>query len=139
MRMRNSMTRSLVLLAVLAPALAAAADSPAVIGKGTRFNSAGVLDLADLSLRVPDGRAIEVGELAAAAAERIFAAAAVDENELVLRFSDDEFGCKTPSRKCTAGHERQRLDASGGAVRRDGKRVIAAAASGSTVEVVDLG
>jgi hypothetical protein len=113
-----------------------AADKPDA-DKGLRFNSHGVLDLADRSLTIEGGKPVAVATLDAAEAGRIFAAPGIGEEPPGLRFSDDEYGCKTPSRKCSLEHERKLLDAAGVAARRDGKRLTITPSSGTPVTFVD--
>jgi hypothetical protein len=102
-----------------------------------RFDSPGVLDLAERSQHVAGGQAVAVSELAAGDAERIFAAPAIGEDPPVLRFSDDEFGCAKPSRQCSLEHERKLLDAATAAVTRDGKRLIVKPAGGAPATFID--
>ncbi|HSE13867.1 MAG TPA: hypothetical protein VLB69_14635 [Rudaea sp.] len=126
-----------MLLAVaLAPIIAAAAGN-GVPDKGLRFNTPGVLDLAERSQRISGGTAVPVGELAGTDAETIFAAAAVGENEPLLRFSGDVFGCAKPSRHCSMQHERALIETSGGTAKRDGKRLTVTASDGHVSAFVD--
>jgi len=105
--------------------------------KGVRFNTPGVLDLADRSQKITGGRAVEVGELQAEDAAEIFSAAEVGEAQPGLRFSDDEFGCAKPSRKCSLEHERKLLEAAVATAKRDGKRLTITPASGTPVTFID--
>jgi hypothetical protein len=125
---------ALIVSVALASATTSAANS-AGDEKGLRFNSAGVLDLADRSQKIAGGRAVEVGELAAEDAAEIFSAAEVGEAQAGLRFSDDEFGCAKPSRKCSLEHERKLLE--GAAAKRDGKRLTITPASGTPLVFID--
>lgn len=125
-----------LLAVVLAPIIAAAAGK-GVPDQGLRFNSPGVLDLADRSQRITGGSPVPASELAGTDAETIFAAAAVGENELLLRFSGDVFGCAKPSRQCSMQHERALIDASGGMVKRDGRRLTVTASDGHASTFVD--
>src|SRR5258705_8933201 len=92
---------------------AATAASDAGAEQGVRFNSAGVLDLADRSQKISAGRPVAVVDLPADDAAEIFSAAEQGEAQPGLRFSDEEFGCAKPSRKCSLEHERKLLEASG--------------------------
>ena len=103
---------------------------------GVRFNSPGVLDLAERSQHISGGHAVPAVELAAADAEAIFAAPAQAEMTGLV-FSDEIFGCKKPSHRCSLEHERALVAASSGSVKRDGKRLIVTPASGTTLEFVD--
>jgi hypothetical protein len=105
--------------------------------RGLRFDSPGVLDLAERSQAIAKGRPVAVVELAAADAARIFGAPAIGEDPPLLRFSDDEFGCAQPARKCSLQHEGKLIAAAGAAVRRDGKRLTVTAANGTTDAFVD--
>ncbi|HET7063009.1 MAG TPA: hypothetical protein VFI49_01950 [Rudaea sp.] len=135
--MRARAKRSLLYAGLMAIAAAPLAAAVAGNEHGVRFNTAGVLDLAERSQTVANGRAVPAAELPATDAQEIFAAQAVGENELPLRFSDDVFGCAKPSRQCSTQHERALIDASGGAVRREGKRLTVVAADGQAATFVD--
>ena len=105
--------------------------------RGLRFNSPGVLDLANRSLQVEGGKSVPVAALSDDQAQRVFAAPAVGEDSLPLSFSDEVFGCKTPARKCSQEHESKLLQAAGTTARREGKRLIIAPARGSAAIFVD--
>jgi len=105
--------------------------------QGVRFDSPGVLDLADRALKVENGADVRVVELAAGDAEDIFAAAAIDEDKPALRFSDDEYACTKPSRGCSREHERRLVEAAGATVVRDGMRLTIKPASGAPVTFID--
>jgi len=115
----------------------AAAATAANEGQGVRFNSPGVLDLADRSQKIAGGRAVAVGELPGEAAAEMFSAAGQDEAQPGLRFSDDEFGCAKPSRKCSLEQERKLLEAAGATAKRDGKRLTITPASGAPITFID--
>lgn len=127
----NRLCRLAPVLALTIATVVSAAD------QGLRFNSPGVLDLADRSLQIANGTKLEAAGLAAADAERIFTAPAIGEDQLGLSFSDDVYGCKKPSRKCSQDHERALVGASGGAVVRDGKRLTVTPAAGAAAVFVD--
>lgn len=133
--MRNAVAITLIVL-LTGPPLAGRCAPSAGAPKGLRFNSPGMLDLAERSLHVAGGQAVPVAELAAADAEAIFAAPAQPEMTGLV-FSDEVYGCKKPSHRCSLDHERALLAASGGAVKRDGKRLVVAAASGPPLEFID--
>jgi len=105
--------------------------------KGVRFNSAGVLDLADRSQKISAGRPVAVVDLPADDAAGIFAAAEQGDAQPGLRFSDDEFGCAKPSRKCSLEHERTSLQAARGTAKREGKRLTILPADGGPVVFID--
>jgi hypothetical protein len=143
---------ALLLLVGIARAVNAAEPSTASLGhpwplkhfgscqageRGLRFDSPGVLDLAERSQRIAGGEPLPGRDLVAADAERVFAAPAIGEDPPVLRFSDDEFGCAKPSRQCSLDHERKLLAAAGATVARDGKRLIVTPAGRAPVMFVD--
>jgi len=105
--------------------------------KGLRFNSTGVLDLADRSQKIAAGRPVAVVDLAGEDAAEIFSAAEQGEAQPGLRFSDEEFGCAKPARKCSLEHERKLLETAGATAKRDGKRLTIAPASGAPVAFID--
>jgi hypothetical protein len=115
----------------------ALSHAAAVGGQGVRFDSPGVLDLADRALKVDHGVDVPVAELAAADAEGIFAVAAIDEDKPALRFSDDEYACAKPSRRCSLEHERRLVETAGATVERDGKHLTVNPASGAPVTFID--
>ena len=122
MRIRQQWLVTLSLLALNAAAADRAAD------KGLRFDSPGVLDLAERALKNERGVPVPVTALAAVDADRILAAPARGEDEPVLRFSDDEFACKPASTRCSLAAERKLLEAAGSKARRDGRRLTVGAA-----------
>jgi len=132
---------------------AATAATDAGTEQGVRFNSTGVLDLADRSQKIVAGRPVAVIELPAEVAAEIFSAAEQGETQPNLRFSDDEFGCAKPSRKCSLDQERKLFEAAGlsrpsmasdargllpgGTVKRDGKRLTITPADGAPIAFID--
>ncbi len=140
MRTRHSARPHFVAIALCAFAVGAlhASDNPS---KGLRFDSPGVLDLAERTQKLI-GDAIPVSALALADVEKIFAAPTLSEEQPSLLFSDDVYGCTTPSKgrpskDCSLEHERQWIDAAGGAVKREGKRLSIAPEKGAPVVFVD--
>jgi len=131
-RIRFALTLSVVLIAATVSAANSAGDD-----KGLRFNSAGVLDLADRSQKIAAGRLVAVVDLAGEDAAEIFSAAEQGEAQPALRFSDDEFGCIKASRKCSLEHERKMLQAAGATAKRDGKRLTVTPTNGPPVTFVD--
>jgi hypothetical protein len=127
---------ALIVSVALVAATSSAANSSGD-DKGLRFNSAGVLDLANRSQKIAAGRAVAVVELAAEDAAEIFSAAEQGEAQPVLRFSDYEFGCAKPARKCSLEQERKLLEVAGAAAKRDGKRLTITPASGMPVTFID--
>lgn len=110
-----------------------AKDDP---GKGLRFSSPQVLDLAERAGAV-EGPAIPVVALGAADAAKIVAAPTLSEDAPSLVFSDDLYGCKPPSTACSQQHERKLIDSVGGSVNRDGKRLGVVPAQGAPLAFVD--
>jgi len=129
---RIALTVSVALVAVTMSAANSSGDD-----KGLRFNSAGVLDLAGRSQKIAAGRPVAVVDLASEDAAEIFSAAEQGEAQPGLRFSDDEFGCPKPSRKCSLEQERKMLQAAGATVKRDGKRLTITPTSGPPVTFID--
>jgi len=136
--------RSLFVRAGLAAVLTLLAAGVSAAGKGAkagfpegmRFDSLGVLDLASWTL-TKSGEPIALGALDAAAAADIRAAKSVDPDELLLKFSDGEYGCKTPSAACTKTHEAQLIAATDGTVKRLDNRLVIAAAAGKPIVFQD--
>jgi hypothetical protein len=126
-----------VALAFAAAANLAVAAGPAPVDKGLRFDSPGVLDLAERSQTVAHGIPVAVAQLAASDDARIFAAPVISEDPPLLRFSDDEYGCAPPSRRCSLEHEGKLIALDRAAVRRDGKRLTITPAGGAADVFVD--
>jgi hypothetical protein len=121
---------------------AAAHPSPALASqggeeRGLRFDSAGVLDLAQRSLHLDAGVRVEIGALSDDDAQRIFAAPAIGDDPLPLAVSTDVFGCHTPSAACAHAGERKLLATAGGNVVRDGARLTIRGGNGTTAAFVD--
>jgi hypothetical protein len=110
-----------------------AKDDP---GKGLRFSSPRVLDLAESAQKV-DGPVVPVAALDVTEAQKILTAPALTEDQPSLPFSDDLYGCKTPSTTCSQQHERKLIDAAGGSVKRDGKRLTIAPKNGAPLVFID--
>jgi hypothetical protein len=120
----------------IALALIALGAAQAKRREGLRFDSPGVLDLAERSQKVL-GAAISTGVLAPSEAEKILVAPAISEEQPSLLFSDDVFACKQPSRACSLEHERKLIAAASNAVKRDDKRLTIAPASGAPGVFID--
>ncbi len=125
-------------LAAIACALLPVAPLPAKdsAAAGLRFDSAGVLDLAERAHKI-NGAAVPRITLAQADADAILAAAALSEESPSLGFSDDLYGCKTPSRICSQQHEKKLIEATGSAVKRDGKYLTITSPGGAAATFVD--
>jgi hypothetical protein len=110
---------------IFAGAFAAVWAKPPV-ERGLRFDSPGVLDLAEREQH-RTGAAVKTNVLAPGDAAKIRATPALSEDPPALQFSDDIFGCARPSQSCSQEHERMLIDAAGAAVKRDGKRLTVTA------------
>lgn len=115
----------------------AAFAAPASDVGGVRFDSAGVLDLAERAQSLAGGVPAKMIELDAGDAESIFAAPALGEDVPQIAFSDAVFGCAKPARACSQAHERERIAASAGFARRDGRRLTIAVPGAAPLEFVD--
>jgi hypothetical protein len=125
-----------VILLCLVSLLAGTASAKDGVQRGLRFNSPGVLDLAERTQQVARA-AVAVTALAPAETEKILAAPTLSEGQPSLSFSDDVYGCTKPSRDCSLAHERKLIQASADAVKRDDKRLTIAAASAAPAIFLD--
>jgi hypothetical protein len=138
MPQRNSLMRAPATGCLLAAlAIVAHAGGGKAVERGMRFDGPGVVDLADRAQTIAAGPAVVIAELAGADAERIFAAPAVGEDPPVLRFSDDMFGCATPSRRCSLAHEASLLQTDARVVKRSAGQLTVSPASGAPLVFVD--
>jgi hypothetical protein len=103
--------------------------------RGLRFDSPGVLDLAERTQQVA-GAVVPVTALVPAEIEKILAAPTFSEEQPSLSFSDDVYGCTKPSRDCALAHERKLIGASD-AVKREDKRLTIAPASAAPAIFLD--
>jgi hypothetical protein len=101
---------------------------------GLRFDSPGVVDLAQQQ-SASGGKPLVFAHLDAATAAAILAAPAIAEDPPQLKFSMDEYGCKTPT--CARENEAKRIVAAGTAIKRTGKRLEIAAGSMVPLAFVD--
>ncbi|MDR3385689.1 MAG: hypothetical protein P4L92_01450 [Rudaea sp.] len=122
----------LAALGVLASGVVAAMNG----AQGLRFDSQGVLDLAERTQKA-SGDQVPFAALDVTEAGQIVAAPTLSEDQATLAFSDDVYACKTPSKACSQEHERKLIDAAAGAVRRNGRQLGVVAASGTPAEFVD--
>jgi hypothetical protein len=131
----------LVVVVVVAVALCALVSGTPlakdVLHGGLRFDSPGVLDLAERTQEIAGGSAVPVVPLPEADANAIIAAPSLGEEHPSLRFSDEEYACSPPSRKCSRAHERALIEASGGAARRDGSHLVILSSAGAAADFVD--
>jgi hypothetical protein len=121
-----------ILLLALSVALPCSASGP----QGVRFNSVGVLDLAQQA-RSLNASAVPVTPLDAGAARQILAAPALDQEHATLPFSDYLFGCAAESKTCVPQHEQQLITTSSGIVLREKKRLVIKPADAPAVVFVD--
>jgi hypothetical protein len=117
--------------------LAAGATAKNAPDRGLRFDSPGVLDIAQRPLKNAPQKALPIDALEASAAAAIVAAPAIGADPPQLRFSDDEFGCKDGVRQCAHAREAKLLAAADGTVKRLDQRLVIAAAAGQPAVFVD--
>jgi hypothetical protein len=129
-----SMHKLLIVVFALTSTAAFAAEHNA--SRGLRFDSPGVLDLAERSQR-PAGGSAAVTTLSAEDAKHILAAAALDEEHATLPFSEDLFGCKAEDNACVGEHERKLLAAPDAAAKRAGKQLTVTSASATPLVFID--
>jgi hypothetical protein len=104
---------------------------------GVRFDTPGVLDLAEketTSARVSDVRIEKLGDADAAA---ILAMPKPDSQHPPLAFSEDIYRCKSADVGCDRSHERALIAATGDVVKRDGKRLTIQPLAGVPIVFVD--
>src|SRR3954469_6844385 len=105
---------------------------------GLRFDSAGVLDLAQRSARLDGGKPLVFAALPAADASALAAQASItEETPLQLGFSEQAFGCKEGAAQCMKDHEAKLIAQADGAVKRLDKRLVVAAGAGAPAIFVD--
>jgi len=123
----------LIVAGVLAGFTGEAAVKAAVAERSLKFNSPSVLDL---SLGWPriEGKALLPDPLASSVAEEIRAARKVEANPNLLDDITEKFDCAKQTEACEAN----RLAASGGVAKRQGKRLQIASKSGPLAAFIDL-
>ncbi len=109
---------------------AAAAD------RGLRFDSPGVLDISAETVRM-SGSPVAVVALDAAEASSIAAAPKLSDDASTLPFSGDVFGCGAKATDCFTKNETKHIAESGGAVKREDKRLTITPLKGSPVVFAD--
>ena len=117
--------------------LAAGATAKNPPDRGLRFDSPGVLDIAQRPLKNPPQKALAIDVLDASAAAAIVAAPVIGTDPPQLKFSEDEFGCKDGVRQCAQTREAKLLAAADGTVKRIDRRLVIAAAAGQPAVFVD--
>jgi len=123
---RIALRRAALLPIVCMAALAMAKSAP---DRGLRFDSSGVLDLAERSLKLDAAKRVTLDALPPADAKSILEAAPItEETPLQLGFSEDDFGCKGGAAPCMKEHEAKLIAQADGAVKRIDKRLVVAAA-----------
>ena len=115
-------------LALQIASIAASSTACAQTDRGLRFDSAGVLDLAQPQTFAA-GVDVPTAPLDDAAAATIIAMPTLSQEQATLPFSDDAFACKPPATVCSSKHEAALLAASGGIAKRSGARLTAASAN----------
>ncbi|HEX4481590.1 MAG TPA: hypothetical protein VH082_12315 [Rudaea sp.] len=98
------------------------------VNKGLRFDSAGVLDLAQPQ-SMAGAADVPVMPLDQPDASNIIAMTTPTQEKATLPFSDDAFGCKPPSTACSAKHEATLIGASDGVAKRSGSKLTVRSAS----------
>jgi hypothetical protein len=129
---RNCRRFAVVVLGMLLTAAAPAKDGQ----QGLRFDSAGVLDLAERTQKVA-GDPVALSALDVNESGKIIAAQTLSEDQATLAFSADVYACKSSSKDCSQEHERKLIDAAAGAVKRDGKHLSVTPTSGTPALFVD--
>lgn len=133
--LRSCFQRAALIPIVCASAVAIAKGAP---DRGLRFDSAGVLDLAQRSAKLDAGKALTIGPLAAVDRDAIAATASItEETPLQLGFSEDDFGCKQGAAPCMKEHEAKLIAQADGAVKRLDKRLVVAAGAGAPAVFID--
>jgi len=122
---------------VVVLALSGAAMGKAALDQGVRFNTAGVLDLAEATQPATSGKAVAVAALPAADAAQIAAKKTQNEEQPAWKLSDDEFGCKPASKKCSQEHEGALLLAQVAVAKRTAKELVITATAGTPARFVD--
>jgi hypothetical protein len=122
MRMKCLLNCSSLIVLCMAAFHGSSASAKDGMQRGLRFDSPGVLDLAERTQKA-EGALAPMMALAPYEAAKILAAPTLSEELPALRFSDDIYGCKKPSKTCSAEHEGKLIGASNGAIKRDGKRL----------------
>jgi hypothetical protein len=108
-----------------------------VVQSGLRFDSPAVLDLAEHTQDIANASAVPVVALGATNAKEILVARTLDEEHPAWPFSDEEYACTPPSATCSRAQEQKRMDATGGTVRRNGKRLTVTPSAGAPAIFVD--
>ena len=110
--------------------------SASAADRGLRFDSPGVLDISAETVRM-SGSSVSVASLDAADASSIAAAPKLSDDASTLPFSSDVFGCSAKATDCVAKNEAKRLADSGGAAKREDKRLTITPSKGSPVVFAD--
>jgi len=127
----------LIVAGSLAAFAAFAAAKKTATDHGLRFDSPGVVDLAQRPLRVAGAKPLAFGALDEAGAAAILAAPAIAADPPPLKFSADHFGCAPAQTRCVPEHEAKLIAAAHGTVRRLDKRLVIAAGAGQPASFVD--
>ena len=109
---------------------AAAAD------RGLRFDSPGVLNISAEKVSV-SGPLVSAAALDAIDASSITAAPKLSDDASTLPFSGDVFGCGAKATDCMTKNEAKRIAESGGAAKRDDKRLTLTPSKGAPVVFAD--
>jgi hypothetical protein len=104
--------------------------------RGLRFDSPGVLDISAEKVSM-SGSPVSVAALDAADASSIAGAPKLSEDASMLPFSSDVFGCGAKATDCVTKNEAKRIADSGGAAKRDDKRLTITPSKGSPAVFAD--
>ncbi len=96
--------------------------------RGMRFDSAGVLDLAQPQ-SLAAGVDVPTSPLDDADASKIIAMPTLSQEQATMPFSDDAFACQPASTACSSKHEAALVTSSGGIAKRSGSRLTVALAN----------
>lgn len=127
----------LIVAGSLAAFAAFAAAKKTAADHGLRFDSPGVVDLAQRPLRATGAKALAFGTLDDTTAAAIVTAPTVAADPPQLKFSGDQFGCAPAQTRCVPDHEAKLIAAADGTVRRLDKRLVIAAGAGQPASFVD--
>jgi hypothetical protein len=105
--------------------------------RGMRFDSAGVVDLSARPLKLSNKQAIATAPLTDEEAKAILAAAALNEDNPSLPFSETLFGCKEDSTDCAKAAERTQIDTNSRRVARNGKQLVVTPVEGAAATFLD--
>lgn len=116
--------------------LGALALDAAAAERGLRFDSPGVLNISAETVRM-SGSSVPVALLDDAEAASIASAPKLSEDASSLPFSGDIYGCGAKATDCATKNEAKRIADSGGAAKREDKRLTITPSNGAPVVFAD--